>query len=83
MTDPDPTTVPERLADAPPSAKLVHAVLRDAERPLSTSEIAECAHLAPGQVRRATSLLAEREAVMSRPALGTRGERWSVDAVDE
>jgi len=72
----DATTVPERLADAPASAKLVHAVLEDADRPLAAAELAERAHLPKSTTHRALSVLEERDVVDPTPARDARRTRY-------
>ncbi|WP_089650111.1 MarR family transcriptional regulator [Halobacterium hubeiense] len=61
--------VPEEIADAPPSAKLVYLVLEGTDGPISQHELADRANLDVRQARAALATLDQYDVVEERPNL--------------
>jgi len=75
-TDIDDYEIPDSLDDAPPSAKLVFVVLRNADETLAQHEIADRTKLDARQVRTALVILDEHGLVSERPNMTDLREKY-------
>ena len=65
------TDLPPALTDAPVSSLYIHHILEEADRPLTTPELAERTGMSERTTRRAVERLRDRDVIETQPAVRT------------